>query len=93
MERINRLQVNDLVRRSATRTGKIYQICFNKWQSKGGQVKVMVLTHDMPKWIGQKMEWYYDECLLISDIKKEKSQTCNCPLEILMRKGCQCGKI
>lgn len=87
------LRIGDIVKRTLTRTGKIYKILHDIWKDEGGQVQVVVITHENAYYIEKKIAWYYNNCELISNTEKTESKTCQCNIQILMKKGCQCGKI
>ncbi len=70
-------------------TKKIGQITKLSTDSYGRNIVWVIVTSHPRVEIGEEIYWFSDECVIL----ESKSKTCNCNIQILMRKGCQCGKI
>ena len=73
-------------------TGKITSINRNIDQNKGGRIRITIIDHHRVK-VGTTVYWFGKNCRLIQKKEEKQDELCNCSMQILMSKGCQCGKI
>lgn len=71
-------------------TGKITKIDINK-NINENKVWVAVITHPRIS-VGQNIFWDRKNCRLIQKKEEKEDGLCNCNMQTLMAKGCQCGK-